>query len=149
MVVPVIDLFAGPGGLSEGFERYRNSGAKAFRCVLSIEKENFAYQTLLLRAFYRKFNNLPKQYYAHLRGELSLQKLYELFPKQHKAAANEAVKLTLAKWNRTRTDTLVRNALRGRRNSWVLIGGPPCQAYSLVGRARRRGEGRAYSCPVE
>lgn len=60
MVVPVIDLFAGPGGLSEGFEMYRNSNAKAFRCVLSIEKEKFAHQTLLLRAFFRSSRDLPK-----------------------------------------------------------------------------------------
>ena len=143
MVVPVIDLFAGPGGLSEGFERYRSGGAKAFRCVLSVEKEKFAHRTLLLRAFFRQFETPPKEYFAHLRGKLSLRKLYSLYPDQHEAAKAEAIKLTLARWNRDRTDALVRKALRGRRYPWVLIGGPPCQAYSLVGRARRRKEDRS------
>lgn len=142
MVVPVIDLFAGPGGLSEGFERYRNSGAKAFRCVLSVEKERFAHRTLLLRAFFRQFKRPPKEYYAHILGDLSLEKLYRLYPKQHKAAKTEAIRLTLERRNKDRIDGLIQKALRGHRNKWILIGGPPCQAYSLVGRARRRGEDR-------
>lgn len=142
MPVPVIDLFAGPGGLSEGFERYRSGARKSFRCVLSIEKEKWAHQTLLLRAFYRQFKNPPKAYYAHLRGELALQELYKRQPKQHEAATAEAIKLTLGRWSRQRTDRLVRKVLRGHRKRWILIGGPPCQAYSLVGRARRRKEDR-------
>ena len=142
MTVPVIDLFAGPGGLSEGFENYRNRGEKVFRCVLSVEKERFAHRTLLLRAFLRLFRRLPKEYYAHARGELSLTKLYRLFPKQHAAAKSEAIRLTLAWRNRSHIDSLIRKALQRADNEWVLIGGPPCQAYSVVGRARRRGKDR-------
>ena len=142
MVVPVIDLFAGPGGLTEGFERYRSGSGKAFRCVLSVEKEKFAHQTLLLRAFFRQFKKPPKEYYAHLRGELLLTKLYKLYPHQHEAAKAEAIKLTLAHRNKEKIDKLVRQALGRHRKKWVLIGGPPCQAYSVIGRARRRGENR-------
>lgn len=142
MVVPVIDLFAGPGGLSEGFESYRSNGKKAFRCVLSVENERFAHRTLLLRAFFRQFKTPPKEYYAYLRGELSLRKLYRLYADEHKAARAEAVRLNLAPRNKERVDRLVRKALQGHRDRWVLIGGPPCQAYSVVGRARRRGEDR-------
>src|SRR4029434_6521559 len=32
-------------------------------------------------------------------------------------------------------DRCIAGVVRNRRN-WVLIGGPPCQAYSLMGRAR-------------
>ena len=98
--------------------------------------------TLLLRAFFRQFKKPPEEYFAHLRGELSLKKLYRLYPEQHDSAKAEAIRLTLARRNRERVDELVRTALNLHRNKWVLIGGPPCQAYSLVGRARRCGEDR-------
>src|SRR5882762_9174260 len=131
MSIPVIDLFAGPGGLSEGFEAYRSNGVKVFRCVLSVEKDTFAHQTLLLRAFFRQFRKPPNEYYAHLRGELSLTKLFKFYPAQHAAAKAEAIHLTLAPRNGRRIDRLVRKALRGHGDRWILIGGPPCQAYSL------------------
>src|SRR3972149_11082746 len=118
VAIPVIDLFAGPGGLSEGFEAYRSTGEKAFRCVLSIEKERFAHQTLLLRAFFRQFKKLPEEYFAHLRGELSLKKLYRLYPEQHDAARAEAIRLTLARRNTERVDRLVQKALHPHRNKW-------------------------------
>lgn len=142
MHIPIIDLFAGPGGLSEGFEGYRRNGAKIFECALSVEKEKNAHQTLLLRAFFRLFKAPPKEYYAYLRGELSLRELYEAHPAQYEAAKSKAIRLTLEYRNRDRIDGLIRRALRKRREKWVLIGGPPCQAYSLVGRARRRREDR-------
>ncbi|OGA72795.1 MAG: hypothetical protein A3G81_11855 [Betaproteobacteria bacterium RIFCSPLOWO2_12_FULL_65_14] len=142
MPIPVIDLFAGPGGLSEGFEGYRYGDDRVFRCALSVEKERFAHQTLLLRAFFRQFAKPPKEYYAHLRGELSLRDLFSKYPRKHEKAKTTAVRLTLARWNRKRIDRMVRKALRGHEDNWVLIGGPPCQAYSLVGRARRRKERR-------
>ena len=50
--VPIIDLFAGPGGLGEGFSSLKNS----FVIKLSIEKDENAHQTLELRSFARQFN---------------------------------------------------------------------------------------------
>jgi DNA (cytosine-5)-methyltransferase 1 len=45
-------------------------------------------------------------------------------------------RLELGEDTREESDALIRKALRGESN-WVLVGGPPCQAYSLVGRSRR------------
>jgi DNA (cytosine-5)-methyltransferase 1 len=51
--IPVVDLFAGPGGLGEGFSRVEDgAGRKVFKTVISIEKDPYARQTLRLRAFY-------------------------------------------------------------------------------------------------
>ncbi|MXX70950.1 MAG: DNA cytosine methyltransferase, partial [Gemmatimonadetes bacterium] len=65
-VVPVVDLFSGPGGLAEGFAAYRDARDQPrFRVLLSVEMEKSAYQTLRLRAFLRKFepSDLPSEYH--------------------------------------------------------------------------------------
>jgi DNA (cytosine-5)-methyltransferase 1 len=140
MPVPVIDLFAGPGGLGEGFSRYRRHGEAVFQIKLSIEKEAFAYQTLKLRAFFRQFphREAPQQYYEHLAGLLTTDQLYQAFPREAKNASAEAVHAELGgkDFPDQKIDQYINDAL-GNRVNWVLIGGPPCQAYSLVGRARR------------
>lgn len=132
--VPVIDLFAGPGGLGEGFSRYPLEGGKRFKIGLSIEKDPSAHKTLTLRAFFRQFEegNAPDEYYQYLRGEISKDGLFEYYPGQADAAADEARLLTLGIEN---PDRLIRKKLREKEH-WVLIGGPPCQAYSLVGRSK-------------
>jgi len=70
MPIPVIDLFAGPGGLGEGFSAIPDeNGERYFDIKLSIEKDPYAHQTLLLRSFLRQFpiSELPAEYYAMLR----------------------------------------------------------------------------------
>ena len=58
--VPVIDLFSGPGGLAEGFSPCKIlKDSRRYKIVLSVEKEQYAYDTLLLRAF---FGNLIVDY---------------------------------------------------------------------------------------
>ena len=59
---PVIDLFAGPGGLGEGIMSIKdNQNNSIFDIKLSIEKDINAHKTLTLRSFYRQFdkNNKP------------------------------------------------------------------------------------------
>src|SRR5271166_4850917 len=131
-MIPVIDVFAGPGGLGEGFSAYRDSaGQQVFKIALSIEKDAEAYKTLRLRGFYRQFlkGQHPEEYYDCLRGKLAIQELYSKFPMQAAAAADEAWQAELGS-NLFPADTIderIRAALDGEGN-WVLIGGPPCQA---------------------
>lgn len=67
--IPVIDLFAGPGGLGEGFSAFDDPGFSPFKIGISIEKDAFAHQTLRLRSFYRQFakEDVPSAYYEVLR----------------------------------------------------------------------------------
>ena len=76
--IPVIDLFAGPGGLGEGFSSLVH-GKTRFRIHLSVEKDPVAHKTLALRAFYRQFNvvglEAPDAYYRYLKGLISYGEL--------------------------------------------------------------------------
>ncbi len=51
----VVDLFAGPGGLAEGFANVRQDDHRPYSIVLSVEKDEHAHKTLLLRSFLRQF----------------------------------------------------------------------------------------------
>lgn len=149
--VKVIDLFAGPGGLGEGFSAFRPDNKDLFRIAISIEKETSAHRTLTLRALFRKFDpkNVPESYYAFLRGELGStpeEQLYKLPELQSalKEAEREAQQLTLGKTSPSEVYRKIRDSLGNE--DCILIGGPPCQAYSLVGRSRNYGaKDRAYS----
>lgn len=136
---PVIDIFAGPGGLGEGFSSYSNS--TRFKIALSIEKDEVAHKTLFLRSFFRHFEktDVPKQYYQYMRGESPLSDVLGAYPKQTAAAHIEAWCAQLGKVSNDTVAERINNALDGRKK-WVLIGGPPCQAYSVVGRARMKGD---------
>ena len=140
--IKVIDLFAGPGGLGEGFSALKTGNKQNFKIVISIEKEESAHRTLTLRAFYRQFSNgAPEEYYSFLRGELGKtpeEQLYKLekFSNQVEAAKKEAQKLTLGEQNRE-IYKKIRNVISPKEDC-ILIGGPPCQAYSLAGQARNR-----------
>ena len=138
--IPIIDLFAGPGGLGEGFISVVDSkGERHFRIALSIEKDDFAHETLTLRNFTRQFpfRKLPAEYYDFVRGNITIDKLYSLYPKQAEEAKREAWKTTLGETPHDIVDQRIREALNGAKD-FIVIGGPPCQAYSLVGRARRQ-----------
>ena len=81
-MIKVVDIFAGPGGLSEGFSSIVKNGRKAYDLVLSIEKDQYAWNTLKLRTFYRLFSgNIPDEYYRFLRGEIKLEELYMSYPR--------------------------------------------------------------------
>jgi DNA (cytosine-5)-methyltransferase 1 len=140
-MIKVIDIFAGPGGLGEGFSAYRAARPdRRFVLSVSIEKDPVAHRTLRLRAFARQFagRHLPSAYFAHLRGELSWDQMAAMLPRESSDASREALNITLGPDTVTEVRGHIASAI-GKTETWVMIGGPPCQAYSLVGRARRRG----------
>lgn len=142
MPIPIVDLFAGPGGLGEGFSSLTDdTGKRAFKIRLSIEKDAFAHRTLQLRAFFRAFDDVPIDYYLHLAGRMGLDELYSKYGQEARTAAAEAWQATLGSPEAPPdlVDRRIAAALKGARK-WVLIGGPPCQAYSLAGRSRIIGE---------
>jgi DNA (cytosine-5)-methyltransferase 1 len=137
----VVDLFAGPGGLAEGFSAYRPNGAAAFDVQLSVEKEKSAFATLRLRSFFRQFGgNAPADYYQYLAGRKSFEEVKAAYSREWNAACNETLQLELGTAGAEKAIDPLLDRIRVEANgNAVLLGGPPCQAYSLVGRARNRG----------
>lgn len=139
--VPIVDLFAGPGGLGEGFSSLENG--KLFNIIVSAEMESSAHQTLRLRSFYRKLKKKGatalKSYYDYCHGK-SLQPYSEKSLSDWNVACDEARQITLGTQDgNNELDEILKKANISELKPWVLIGGPPCQAYSLVGRSRNRG----------
>jgi DNA (cytosine-5)-methyltransferase 1 len=139
--IPIVDLFAGPGGLGEGFSSVKDD---PFRIIVSAEMNSAARSTLRLRAFYRLLKR---------RGGSALDSYYRYCNKEsdspfdhtnHDAwleSGEEARQLELGKpEDNDELDKRISAHGLGPDTPWVLIGGPPCQAYSIVGRARNRGK---------
>lgn len=138
----VVDLFAGPGGLAEGFSAVRTrDGARPFKISLSVEREKSAYSTLLLRTFLRQFpSGFPEEYYGFLNRQTEEPDWSLRFPKEWEAAQHEALRLELGSAAAEREIAPRLDALRTQYSGdTILIGGPPCQAYSLMGRSRNNG----------
>lgn len=141
--IQVIDLFAGPGGLGEGFASYDAQGV-CFRTIVSAEMDAAAHSTLCLRAFYRlacrQDGEARADYYRWCNG------LSDRLLRTHEARAlwqeaeQEARRITLGSEAGNAELDQALKARRDARMPLVLIGGPPCQAYSLVGRARNKGK---------
>lgn len=93
-----IDLFAGCGGLSEGFYR------QGFKALAHVDNDHWACETLRTRMRYYGYDNVDQE---------------------------------VIEQDITSDDIIERiiNAVNGRPID-IIIGGPPCQAYSTAGRVR-------------
>ncbi|MDQ2136617.1 DNA cytosine methyltransferase [Alcaligenaceae bacterium B3P038] len=139
--IPIVDLFAGPGGLGEGFSSVNNElGERAFEIKVSIEMDPHAHATLELRALYRSLLQIgtPDAYYDYIKGNISETEFLRnpRANEAHGEAVAEAHCLELGNDPKKKIDMLIGNAV-SQVDDWVLIGGPPCQAYSMAGRSRR------------
>lgn len=140
----IVDLFAGPGGLGEGFASITRKGLAAFRIGISIEKETSAHRTLTLRAFLRDYHarhdNLPHEFINFHAGRIPEPDWSKVDADAWNLALNETRALELGTEAATKALDDAISRLRKTFDETVLIGGPPCQAYSLVGRARSKGK---------
>ena len=128
----IIDLFAGAGGLSEGFSQ------AGFVPIAHVEMDNDACNTLRTRCCYHYLRSKGQLelYYGYIKGEISRQTLYTSVPKNiidaviNVEISNDTIDCTFEK---------IRKLTKGRSVD-LIIGGPPCQAYSLLGRHRKEME---------
>ena len=123
-----IDLFAGAGGLSEGFKK------AGYNPIAHVEMDEAACFTLRTRTAYHYLKGTSNfdEYVKYLKGEINRATLYSLVPdKQIKSVIN----LALSDENNKEIFKKIDIQL-GSKHVDLIIGGPPCQAYSLVGRAR-------------
>ena len=123
-----IDLFAGAGGLSEGFLR------ADFTPIAHVEMEENACYTLKTRIAYHYFckNKKDSIYDSYLKKEINREQLYENVPdKLLNSVINETISENSIKNIFNQIDKNLEN-----KNVDLIIGGPPCQAYSVIGRSR-------------
>lgn len=126
-----IDLFAGAGGLSEGF--VANGG---FIPVAHVEMNPHAAMTLKTRTcyYYLRENNRLEEYRSYIRGEITREELFARMPVgMLDTVINREISDETTNEIFNSIDGILQNA--NIQNVDIIIGGPPCQAYSLVGRA--------------
>jgi DNA (cytosine-5)-methyltransferase 1 len=123
-----IDLFAGAGGLSEGFIQ------AGFEAIAHVEMDQPACNTLKTRVAYHylKSNGLIKIYYSYLRGEIGRNEFYSKIPNY---ILDGVINLPIGSISNDKIYQRI-DRCKGKKDVDLIIGGPPCQAYSLVGRAR-------------
>lgn len=123
-----IDLFAGAGGLSEGFIR------QGFNPIAHVEMNKSACETLTTRvAFhYLKQNGDEKYYHNYLKGEITRVELLKQIPK---SLLNSVIHSEISDVSIPDIFLQITEQLKNRKVD-LIIGGPPCQAYSVIGRAR-------------
>ena len=123
-----IDLFAGAGGLSEGFIR------AGFNPVAHVEMDQAACNTMTTRAAYYHLKKADKFeiYTEYLKNKISRSELYSSIPENEKKSV---INLPIGGDNNQIIFDRI-DKLRGKKQIDLIIGGPPCQAYSVVGRSR-------------
>ena len=135
-----LDLFAGAGGLSEGFIR------AGFEPIAHVEMDVAASYSLKTRMAYHwlKRNNKLNIYTQYLNGEISREEFYEKIPKP---ILNSVLNYEISEETLPAIFSEIDAMLNGKHLD-LIVGGPPCQAYSLAGRSRSEskmiGDKRSY-----
>jgi DNA (cytosine-5)-methyltransferase 1 len=167
--IKIIDLFAGPGGLGEGFSNCVENSP--FEIAVSVEYEANAHKTLTLRSFFRKLNTEQQlaDYYTYIKSTSQEAKIRnkKLMIQNNKVLWEQACQETLGephalgnaeKWKKIKNGILledtdhedtphetkifsrIEDIRKSHDGPLIVIGGPPCQAYSVNGRNRIQAE---------
>lgn len=125
-----LDLFAGAGGLSEGFVR------GGFESIVHVETDIAACYTLKTRAAYHwlKKEKQLDHYTSYLNGTITRDEFYSKIPQN---ILNSVLNYEIS----TESLPMIFDDIDKQLNDEkldVIIGGPPCQAYSIAGRSRSK-----------
>ena len=124
-----IDLFAGTSALSEGFLRH------GFVPVAHVEMNEDACFTIKTRLAYHYLNSNSNitSYTQYLKGEISRDSLYKLIPDSlissviNKEISDDTIDSIF--------EQIDKRLLKQRRKKVdFIVGGPPCQAFSMLNR---------------
>ena len=125
-MINIIDLFSGAGGLTEGFR------SQQYKILGHVEKEKAACETLKLREvyYYLKKKNKLGLYNDFLNSKTSIEDLLKHVPQEK---LNKILNFEISQENIHSIFSFFDDL---GKNVDGIIGGPPCQAYSTIGRAR-------------
>lgn len=129
MKLRFLDLFAGAGGLSEGFIQ------AGYTPVAHVEMDKAACYTLRTRAVFHELNRTAEGqqvYKDYLLGKISREKLYSTVPQN---ITDSVIEEAIGEDTIDKIFTQIDKLCDGQPID-VVVGGPPCQAYSLAGRSR-------------
>lgn len=129
-MINIIDLFAGAGGLSEGFH------TSPYNTLCHIEMDGFACETLKTREafYYLQQNNKLNYYKKYLKGSITKESLYTKLPSD---LLNKVINEKISEESLDELFNKVDN-LVGEESVHGIVGGPPCQAFSMIGRASNK-----------
>ncbi|UUD36106.1 DNA cytosine methyltransferase [Mycoplasmopsis citelli] len=139
-MLKIIDVFSGAGGLTEGFRQNK------FEFICHIEMDKDACSSLKLRNiyYYLKEKRKLSLYYKYISGRISKDYLYSFVPEE---ATKNILNNEISKETMTSIFDFIDLNLKGEEIDGI-IGGPPCQAYSTIGRAanksKKAGDKRVY-----
>ena len=130
--ITFLDLFAGAGGLSEGFE------AIGYKPIAHVEMNSDACDTLKTRAcyYYLKAQGNKKTYTDYLKGTISREDLYNSVPQDilDSIICETMTEASMSEIFKRIDSSMEKNCCE---KIDLILGGPPCQAYSMVGRSRK------------
>ncbi len=127
----IIDVFSGAGGLTEGF---RDKNFYNFICHIEMDKDACASLELRNIYYYLKNNDNLSPYYDYIQGKISKEDLYFLVPEE---LTQDILNLEISSETIPSIFKFVDNRLNNQEIDGI-IGGPPCQAYSMIGRANNK-----------
>jgi len=129
-----IDLFAGAGGLSEGFIR------AGFNPIAHVEMNKDACDTIRTRIAFQwlKENRKNVIYNDYLKSETKCKE--DLWRNVPSHLINSVINTEISENTLVDLFNDIDKKLNGSKID-LIIGGPPCQAYSVIGRARKNMEG--------
>ncbi len=131
----IVDLFAGCGGLSEGFRQ------EEFEVIADVEMDRWACETLRTRHLFYDLQRVKSgvgHYTRYVQGKTTKERIWEKHPEIREHIDHRVINTEMSDET---VEDVIQDILKSQihfsvRRINVLIGGPPCQPYSLIGRAR-------------